>query len=199
MRQVYLKYLKNALFLALCFAKTIFNFHALSVHTFSASSQLGYMLCYTLNWVYECTHKALNLSLAFDVDAFFSLVSLKSRGNWLHGARITREAHIKALNPCNQLFTCFVNPAQGSTRLKQSLSLWIMHTITPAFSARRADCLATHTHILLFWEENDISELFKWLSLRDVTDKLITVFLSNTFIRYWHMNVRGPINLFFPC
>lgn len=114
MRQVYLKYLKNALFLALCFAKTIFNFHALSVHTFSTSSQLGYMLCYTLNWVYECTHKALNLSLAFDVDAFFSLVSLESRGNWLHGARITREAHIKALNPCNQLFTCFVNPAQGS-------------------------------------------------------------------------------------
>lgn len=133
MRQVCLKCFKNALFLALCFAKTIFNFHALSVHTFSTSSQLGYMLCYTLNWVYECTHKALNLSLAFDVDAFFSLVSLKSQGNWLHGARITREAHIKALNPCNQLFTCFVNPAQGSTRLKQSLSLWIMHTITPAF------------------------------------------------------------------
>lgn len=71
MRQVCLKYLKNALFLARCFAKTIFNFHALSVHTFSTSSQLGYMLCYTLNWVYECTHKALNLSLAFDVDAFF--------------------------------------------------------------------------------------------------------------------------------
>lgn len=150
MQQVYLKYLKNALFLALCFAKTIFNFHALSVHTFSTSSQLGYMLCYTLNWVYECTHKALNLSLAFDVDAFFSLVSLESRGNWLHGARITREAHIEALNPCNQLFTCFVNPAQGSARLKQSLSLWIMHTITPAFSARRADCLATHTHICSF-------------------------------------------------